>query len=389
MAATEGPGSRRTSSTHGIGDGDSRRRSRIRRRRFAALGVVVVVLAIVVAVVVVGRGGSGDEQGDGGTASGQGVSAEGPSQASTTTSDPSVAAAAEAAAQDFGANELGMIPILMYTRIAADAVPPARLRGDIESLAAAGFYPTTIRAMVEGTMDIPAGKSPVILTFDDSSPTQYELSSADSIDPDCAVAIMQAAVYAQIWASRATFFPLLDVNKANILFGQPEYAERKIRDLVDWGYEIGSHTANHRELSLQTPDEVQSQLASSKWRLEQIAGEGYEVFSLAPPYGEVPQDLSLLVSGEYGGVEYTYGAVVFSSGGYSLSPFSSDFDAYWIPRVDAESPSTVPDLIGFFQANPNLRFVSDGDLGTVAVPKETAPELGRLRNGIALQVVTY
>ena len=46
---------------------------------------------------------------------------------------------------------------------------------DIARLKAAGFYPTTVREMAEGTMDIPAGKSPVILTFDDSSPTHYKI----------------------------------------------------------------------------------------------------------------------------------------------------------------------------------------------------------------------
>jgi hypothetical protein len=348
-----------------------------------------LVLAIVIAVVVAGRSGGGAERGGSGTASSEGASGGDLTKASTATGDAGLVAADQAVAQDLGANELGMIPVLMYTRIADDAVPPERLRSDIESLAAAGFYPTTIREMVEGTMDIPAGKSPVILTFDDSSPTQYELSAPDSIDPDCAVAIMQAAANAGLWASKATFFPLLDVNEANILFGQPEYAERKIRDLVDWGYEVGSHTGNHRELSLETEEEVRNQLALSQWRLERIAGEGYEVFSLAPPYGELPQDHTLLVSGEYEGVAYTYRAVVLSSGGYSFSPFSSSFDAFWIPRVDAGPSGTVPDLISFFQSNPTLRYVSDGNAGTVAVPKETAPELGQLRNGITLRVVIY
>ncbi len=364
----------------------SRRRTQIRRRRLVALAAVLVVLAIVIAVVVAGRGGGAGGQGPSGPASSGQASAGDLSAATVTTADPS---AARAGAQAVGANELGMIPILMYTRIASDVVPPERLRSDIEALAAAGFYPTTVREMVEGTMDIPAGKSPVILTFDDSSPTQYQLDASASIDPSCAVGIMQAAVNAHIWASKATFFPLLEVNQANILFGQPEYAEQKVRDLVDWGYEIGSHTTDHRELSLETAAEVESELARSHSRLERIAGGGYEVFSLAPPYGELPQDSALLLSGEYGGYEYTYRAVVLSSGGYSLSPFSSSFDAFRIPRIDAEPRDTVPDLVSFFQSNPTMRFVSDGDVGTVAVPKETAAALGWLRSGLAPQVVTY
>jgi hypothetical protein len=377
----------------GSSGSSGRRRTQIRRRRAVASAAVLVVVVTVIAVVVVGRGGGMRGQGGGGPVSDGAASAGDRTGVTAITAeasiDPAARAAVQAAAQAVGANELGMIPVLMYTRIASDMVPPERLRSDIEALAAAGFYPTTVREMVEGTMDVPAGKSPVILTFDDSSPTQYRLDDSASIDPDCAVAIMQEAVNARLWASKATFYPLLEVNQANILFGQPEYAEQKVRDLVDWGYEIGSHTTNHRELSLETADEVQSELARSKASLERIAGGGYEVFSLAPPYGELPHDLTFLVAGEYGGYEYTYRAVVLSSGGYSLSPFSSGFDAFRIPRLDAEPSSTVPGLVSFFQSNPALRFVSDGDPGTVAVPKETASTLGGLRSGLALQVVTY
>ena len=373
----------------GSSSNGGRRRTQIRRRRLAALAAVLAVLVIVIAVAAGGRGGGGGEQGQSGSATNGRSSAGALPGVTTTTADASLDLATQAAAEAVGANELGMIPVLMYTRIASDVVPPERLRSDIEALAAAGFYPTTIREMVEGTMDIPAGKSPVILTFDDSSPTQYQLDASASIDPNCAVGIMQAAVNAHIWASKATFFPLLEVNEANILFGQPEYAEQKVRDLVDWGYEIGSHTTNHRELSLETPDEVESELARSKSRLERIVGGGYEVFSLAPPYGELPQDLTLLLSGEYGGYEYAYKAVVLSSGGYSLSPFSSSFDAFRIPRIDAEPGNTVPDLVSFFQSDPAMRFVSDGDVGTVALPQETASTLGGLRSGLAPRVVTY
>jgi hypothetical protein len=399
-----------------------KRRAQVRRRRWVGLSVVILVLAVAIAVPLVVRGGNEDERAlSDGTASLEAAAADGAAgePAQTSGSDGSGASVDSTVsggagrsggssghwwyslvlarqeewretAKAAGANELGLIPVLMYARIADDAVPPQRLRDDIASLEAAGFYPTTVREMVEGTMDIPLGKSPIVLTFDDSSPTQFQVDlEAGTLDPDCAVAILQAAVNSGDWASKASFFPLLEVNKDNILFGQPDTAEQKLRDLVDWGYEVGSHTTNHRELSLESSNVVRRELAVSKSRLEEILGEGYEVFTLAPPYGELPDELSLLTDGEYEGTTYHYSAVVMYSGGYSSSPFSSNLDATRIPRIDASADSTVPRLISYFQNHPVLRYVSDGNPRTVSFPQSTSSLLGQLRGDLTQTVLTY
>lgn len=174
------------------------------------------------------------------------------------------------------ANEMGLVPVLMYHAIKASIVPPQRLRQDIVALKKAGFYPTTIQEMAEGRMDIPAGKSPVVLTFDDSSPTHYRILDDGSLDPDCVVAILQAAVAAGAWAPRASFFPLLYVDPpANIVFGQPNLPEKKLRNLVRWGYEIGSHTVTHQDLSATTPQRIRKEFAQSESQLEKMIGGGY------------------------------------------------------------------------------------------------------------------
>ena len=371
-----------------------KRRARIRRRRLIALGVAILVVAVAIAVPLISLGA-----GEGSTASTDGLPASesdgtGESgEADESASDPADLGEEpdpKEIARALGVNELGLIPVLMYTRIADDAVPPERLREDIDRLKAAGFYPTTVREMVEGTMDIPAGKSPIVLTFDDSSPTQFQMDfGAVALEPDCAVAILQAATSSGDWASRASFFPLLEVNKDNILFGQKEYAEQAVRDLVDWGYEVGSHTTNHRELSLESSDVVRRELAVSKSRLEEIIGDDYQVYTLAPPYGELPDDLSLLTDGVYKDLTYHYSAVVMSSGGYSASPFSGDFNAVRIPRIDATAENTVPRLISYFQNNPGLRYVSDGNPDILAFPVNASSTLGRLRSELTQEVLTY
>jgi peptidoglycan/xylan/chitin deacetylase (PgdA/CDA1 family) len=288
------------------------------------------------------------------------------------------------------ANEMGRIPVLMYHGIRQSIVPPKRLREDIALLKAAGFYPTTIREMAEGRMEIPAGKSPVVLTFDDSSPTHYRILDDGRLDPDCAVAILQAAVAAGDWAFKASFFPLLYVDPpANIVFGQPAYAEEKLRNLVKWGYEVGSHTVTHQDLSKATPSRIKKELAQSKSRLEAMIGGGYKIYTLNPPYGEYPDDASILASGEYDGTTYRYSAVVMAWGESGPSPFSSRFDPMHISRITAYPQNTVRNLIEYFRSHPELRYVSDGDPSAISVPGSLPAGLGTLRGALEQRVVRY
>ena len=91
------------------------------------------------------------------------------------------------------------------------------------------------------------------------------------------------------WASRATFFPLLDAEASErVVFGQPEKKSEKLRNLVDWGYEVGSHTISHLRLNEIPAEEARRQLALSKVMLEEMIGGGYEVESLAPPVRRLP-----------------------------------------------------------------------------------------------------
>ncbi len=152
-----------------------------------------------------------------------------------------------------GANELGQIPVLRYEDISAergtDIRSPEDLAKDIEFLKSEGFQPVNLRDLASGNIDIPAGMSPVVLTFDDSSIGQYNILDDGTLDPQSAVGILQAAVDAGNWAPKATFYCLLDVtSKDNELFGQPDNQQEKLRNLVDWGYEVGSHTVSNLNL---------------------------------------------------------------------------------------------------------------------------------------------
>ncbi len=290
--------------------------------------------------------------------------------------------------QEIAANELGQVMVLQYHLIEEPedrwSRTPAQFRADIERLIAEGYYPINLIDLASGQIDVPAGKTPVVLTFDDSSSGQFRLLPDGQVDPACAVGILLdlAERFPDRWRLRATFFVLLDVDVPDrVLFGQPEWAEEKLRRLVAWGMEIGSHTISHFDLGAGQPDQVRWQLAVSENTLEALV-PGYEVQSLSVPFGSYPADLDLLRSGEWEGQQYDYAAIVKVGAEPAPSPFSSLFDPYYIPRIQG-IPSELDLWFGYFQQHPERRFVSDGDPRTIAFPEGLDPSVyGELRSGL-------
>ncbi|HEY5527978.1 MAG TPA: polysaccharide deacetylase family protein [Thermoleophilia bacterium] len=296
-------------------------------------------------------------------------------------------------ARTIGANEMGEVPVLMYhlfgTQAATYTRTPQDFRSDIALLKSEGFYPITVRDLASGNIDIPAGKSPVVLTFDDSSMGQYKILDDGTLDPDSAVGIMRQAVKAGGWADRATFFPLLDVDVAErVLWGQPDKAKEKLKNLIQWGYEVGSHTVTHLDLKKASVQEAAKQLQQSQATLEDMIGSGYKLTSLSVPYGDYPANDSLIASGQYQGKSYAYSAAVEVAGGPSLSPFSGKFRPLHITRITATG-NALKNAIDNFKKHPLLRYISDGDPTTVSAPKTLPAELGTVSSDLGRPVIRY
>jgi peptidoglycan/xylan/chitin deacetylase (PgdA/CDA1 family) len=296
-------------------------------------------------------------------------------------------------ARSIGANELGQIPVLLYHDIGAAGAEPARspddFRQDLELLKEEGYFPVNLADMVTGNLDVPAGKTPVVLTFDDSTPGQYRILEDGGLDPQCALGLMDAAVEAGGWAPRATFFLLLDVQPDyNEVFGQPERRQEKLRNLAALGYELGSHTVTHLNLKEASEEEAKRQLAQSKVKIETLAGGGLTVQSLSVPEGEYPEDDALLAQGEFEGDSYAYRAAVEDGGGAAPSPFSEEFRPLHIPRVEVEGDA-LADLIRTYKEKPELRYVSDGDAAAVSAPEDLAGELGEPVEELGRPLIRY
>jgi peptidoglycan/xylan/chitin deacetylase (PgdA/CDA1 family) len=292
-----------------------------------------------------------------------------------------------------GANELGQVPVLVYHDISGetgkDIRRPQDLAKDIEFLKSEGFYPVNLRDLASGNIDIPAGMSPVVLTFDDSTIGQYRILDDGTLDPESAVGVLQAAKDAGGWDSKATFYGLIDVaSKDNELFGQPDRQQEKLRNLVDWGYEIGSHTVSNLNLRKADSLQVKKELTESQAKLEGLIGGDYSVTSLSVPSGEYPKDESLLSSGIYNGKPYAYSSAVMLGNTASPSPFSALFDAMHIPRITV-TDNSLRDAIDDLKAHAGLRYISDGDPTTVSAPSDLAKELGDVRDDLGRPLLRY
>jgi peptidoglycan/xylan/chitin deacetylase (PgdA/CDA1 family) len=259
--------------------------------------------------------------------------------------------------------------VLVYHRIARLedrwTRTPENFRSDLEYLVTHGYYPVNLIDLVTGNLShVPRGRRPIVLTFDDSTAGHFRYLGDGTIDPDCAVGILLAMheKYGDDWPLRATFFVLLnDADKPGApLFRQPDLAVQKVRALVDWGFEVGSHTITHPTLSEISGEEVEWELAASKARIEALV-PGYTVRSLALPSGIYPSDRSLVREGysELAGLSYRYEAVVALGARSCPSPLSPDFDPYAIPRIQAIQ-SQLDGWLARYEQYPEQVYVADG-----------------------------
>jgi peptidoglycan/xylan/chitin deacetylase (PgdA/CDA1 family) len=210
---------------------------------------------------------------------------------------------------------------------------PENFRQDLEWLHANGYYPFNLRDILTGFEGLPQGKTPVVLTFDDSSSSQFRYMPDGRIDPECAVGIVKSFhdKHPREWPLRATFFILIGTNNPDRnIFGQKEHAQNKLRQLTEWGIEVASHTYWHDRLNKVSEKFARYTLAKSYQTLKDLSGQ--EIVSLAVPMGLYPSDESVF-KGKYQDIEYDYKLVCEVAGGLQPVPGDPRFDPHHIRRI--------------------------------------------------------
>ena len=286
-------------------------------------------------------------------------------------------------------NELGRIPVLEYHLIGPEpsqwTVTPDALRSHLELLYERGYRPVNLRDLVDRKLDLPRGLSPVVLTFDDASPSQFRYIEQEDgtleIDPESAVGILlEFARTHPGWENRAVFCMLPAAEAGRSFFGdkgiegqKSEWRFRKVRFLAEQGFELCNHTLWHANLGKYEDAFVQEQIARGELAIDSVL-PGYDVRSFALPLGVWPENRELAWQGSWTDpktgrtVSYEYDVVLLVAGGPARSPHDPEFDPRRLPRfiVYAEE---LPKLLDRMDRDGS-RYVSDGDPSTVARPED-------------------
>jgi len=311
-----------------------------------------------------------------------------------------------AQARSSGANELGAVPILVYHRIGEEedrwTRTPENFRRDLEELNRRGYVLVPLSDYLEGNMEIPAGRSPAVITFDDSSPGQFRLlpesgesaaagekeeddsaaaGSAGSggggaaelnagelrIDPESAVGILlDFAEEHPGFGYYATFF--VNTRPFGGEKGQSELWKEKLQMLVEKGFEIGNHTHTHAYLKDLTPEEVRKEIATMQKEIQE-AVPGYRPSSFAVVQDSLPENLDTLAEGEYEGIEYSHKGILLWAWRAAESPYHTGFDPYRIHRIQVFEDQNGSSLTMWLDRIEAKRYISDGSAETIAIPK--------------------
>lgn len=285
---------------------------------------------------------------------------------------------------DLEPNESGRVMVLMYHNIGETEEEwtrtPDNFRKDLQMLYDKGYRPISLRDYVTGNITTPEGYTPIVITFDDGNRNNFEYLEDGSINPNSAVGLlMDFHEQNPDFPPAATFFLTGDVP-----FGQRELIGQKFEFLIDKGMDVGNHSKNHANFTEASVELLQEEIGRQVQYLEGfIKTEGYQVNTIALPYGTRPKDESktkYLREGSYQGVTYENIAILNVGWNPGYSPYDARFNPESIPRIRASE--TKVDNVGmynyleYFDNNPQERFISDGNPDVVTVPADRADQVG-------------
>jgi len=285
------------------------------------------------------------------------------------------------------ANELGVIPVLMHHRL-VDKVDSEYdmtaqwFRAELERLLREGYYPvTTLQVARRDLGHVPAGRSPVVLTFDDSSRGQLHYTGT-RIAADSAVGmLLDFAREHPEFPAVASFY----LNKDPFAIGDPH---RVVADLAGHGMEVGNHTYDHVPLRLPAA-KVQEQLGKLAAMVD-TAVPGLQPRTMALPLGVEPSAPALVRAGRWGHTSYRNEAVLLVGAEPAHSPWHKSWNPSAVPRIRSSSYGGGKGeflstwWLDRIRAGAVTRYVSAGNPGHVTFPKKYADRLAPAHRDVAI-----
>lgn len=274
-------------------------------------------------------------------------------------------------------NEFGMVMVLEYHRISDNESEYTRsiknFKEDLQLLYDKGYCLVSFHDLMEGKIDIPPGKSPVVFTFDDSTEGQFRYIKQGGktvIDPQCALGMMKEFSQKHPDFGYCGLFNVLPT-----LFEQDSYVKKKLDYLVKNGFEIGNHTWSHPSLGKLDDESVKKEIATLQKRVKSLCPQaGIDILCL--PHGSTPKNRELMFHGSYDRITYKnkWALLVGSNPMYPQYHYKNPGNL--IPRIQVMDydPKDGSGLEGsaywleFFDKHPELRYISDGNPSTICAP---------------------
>ena len=303
-------------------------------------------------------------------------------------------------------NELGKVPIMMYHGIREKTSnstgtvggnvdkdgynrTPEAFREDLEFYYDNGYYMIRLIDFIHGDIDVPYGKSPIILTFDDGNEDNIRVTGLDDdgnivIDQNSAVGIMEEFRNKHSDAGvTATFF----VNGG--IFNQNDYNEKILKFLVDNGYDVGNHTQYHLDIKKSSSEEVQKEIGYVYDKLEEIIpGKYIKIIALpfGSPYVKTHDNFKYVLSSTYNGKTYETEAALRVGWEPEYSSYDKDFDKTFLKRCRAyDNNGKEFDIQMVFNILKNTRYISDGNKNVITIKESDS---GRLAE-TSKKIITY
>lgn len=263
-------------------------------------------------------------------------------------------------------------------------------RNDLEFYYNSGYRMIRLEDYVNGIIDVEAGYSPIIITFDDGLSNNLKVTGLDSngniiIDPNCAVGVLESfkEKYPD-YNVTATFF----VNGG--LFNQSEYNEKILNWLVNNGYDVGNHTYSHVDFTTVSKEKSVQEVGSMYNLLDKyIPGKYVNIVALpfGSPYDKDHDNFNSILNGVYNDKEYNTIATLRVGWEADYSPFNKNFDKTFLKRIRAyDNNGKEFDIEMNFDILENNRYISDGDKNTITIPKAKEDKIDNLYN---LNIKTY
>lgn len=280
------------------------------------------------------------------------------------------------------ANELGRVPILMYHAFVHNVdntdewtITFDQFREQLDWLRDNDFIAVGLNGMLEREFDIPAGKRPVILTFDDASARQFGLQEAPGgsfeVKPDTAVGVLEEYRKAHPGFIQTAFFAVLPYN-CFASEDDPSTCEERLTWLIEHDYEVGNHTMGHQELTDVSIERFKEEIVGPiHWFNERISGKNNLSDVLVLPFGAYPASddfVALLFDGFWVDGEYYLPKLVIEVGG---GPTRAPYHVKWATNLSRYN--TEPEVFQYWADQISSGeievYVSDGNTQTVTIPK--------------------